>query len=57
MDTEEWLSDFNQRMEFVEDDILASLLVKTVDEYTGMTAMSPNMQIWFMEYPYRESDW
>ena len=56
MDAKDWLSDFTKRMEYVEDDILASILVKTVDEYTRMIAMSPDMQIWFMQYSSRNTN-
>ena len=50
MDTQQWLEDFMQRMQHIEDDIVASMLVKTVGEYFRMTAMSPDMDDWFMEY-------
>lgn len=50
MNTQDWLKDFTQRLQIVEDDIVASVLLKVVDEYNKMTSMSPDMHLWFNEF-------
>ena len=49
MNTQDWLKDFTQRLQIVEDDIVASVLLKVVEEHNKMTAMSPDMHLWFNE--------
>lgn len=50
MNTQDWLNDFTQRLQIVDDDIVSSVLLKVVEEYNKMTAMSPDMHLWFNEF-------
>lgn len=50
METKEWLEDFMTRLQNIDDYMVASLLVKSVQEYWRMTSISPEIDDWFMEY-------